>query len=211
MKKPNQKPGLTAKIAAFSLVIFIAAGISWFVFLALGGKKDLPVLGEAGHRAGAFSFVNQDGERITEKSVQRKVTIAEYFFTSCPSICPVMNANLKEVYEKFKNNPDFVILSHTVDPERDSVPVMKTYAKKFDAQAPAWEFLTGSKKALYASAYQDYLLAAADSGTDQFIHTQYVALLDKNRRIRGFYDMTNKENLLKLTGDIQQLLKDDSN
>ena len=167
------------------------------------------MLGEPGHVAGAFSFINQDGETITEKSVRNKVTVVEYFFTSCPSICPVMNGNLKEVHEKFKTNPDFMILSHTVDPERDSVSVMKKYAARYDAGSPGWQFLTGNKDSLYQRASRDYLLAVEDSSNSNFIHTQYVALLDKKRQIRGFYDLTNKENVGKMNEGIQQLLKED--
>jgi protein SCO1 len=171
----------------------------------------LPVLGEPGHMAGSFSFVNQDGILINEKSVEYKVTLVEFFFTSCPSICPRMNENLKEVYKKFKPDKGFVILSHTVDPERDSVSVLKKYAERYSADAPGWEFLTGGKNALYQAASRDYLLAAADSGGSNFIHTQYVALVDRQRRIRGFYDGTNKESISKLESDIESLLKDDSN
>ncbi len=206
MKNKTRIP-VSTKIAGFSLIGILAIGIFWFATAFLGNKNSLPVLGEPGHRAGAFSFINQDGKPITEKSVKNKVTVAEYFFASCPSICPVMNKNLEEVYEKFKGNPDFAILSHTVDPERDSVPVLNAYASRFNASAPGWEFLTGNKQALYNSATQDYLLSGGDSSS-RFIHTQYVALLDKSRRIRGFYDMTNPATILKLNGDIQQLLKE---
>jgi protein SCO1 len=212
MKKgKKEKLGISAKIAAISIITLLAIGLFWVLSVAFGGKDTLPVLGEPGHLAGSFSFINQDGKRITEKSVQNKVTVVEYFFTSCPSICPVMNKNLKEIYEKFRDVPDFMILSHTVDPERDSVPVLKAYAKRFDAHTPAWQFLTGDKYALYKSASQDYLLSAEDSGHSNFIHTQYVALLDRKRQIRGFYDVTGKENVVKLGSDIQQLLKDDAN
>jgi protein SCO1 len=214
MKKNNgKKNSLTtgSKIAAGFMGLLLISGLLYGISFFAAGKNTLPVLGEPGHRAGAFAFTNQDGKSVTDQSVQHKVTVAEYFFTSCPSICPVMNTNLKQVYEKFKTNPDFVILSHTVDPDKDSVSVLKAYADRLEAQAPGWEFLTGNKRALYAGASQDYLLSAADSGTGQFVHTQYVALLDKSRQIRGFYDMSRKENIVKLETDIQQLLSNDSN
>jgi protein SCO1 len=210
MKKEKLKMSISSKIAAFSMITILAVGIFWILSGFFERKIELPVFGEPGHRAGSFSFINQDGKPITEKSVQNKVRVAEYFFTSCPSICPMMNRNLKEVYEKFKQNPDFMILSHTVDPEKDSVPVLKAYANRLDAMAPGWQFLTGDKNALYISAVKDYLLSAADSGSSQFIHTQYVALLDKSGRIRGFYDMTSKATVLSLSTDIQQLLKDNT-
>jgi protein SCO1/2 len=120
-----------------------------------------------------------------------------------------MNGNLKDVYEKFKTNPGFMILSHTVDPERDSVAVLKKYSERFNAESSGWQFLTGSKDSLYQSASKDYLLAVEDSSNSSFIHTQYVALLDKKRQIRGFYDFTNKENVGKIEEAIRQLLKED--
>jgi len=208
-KKQNPNTPVSTKIAAFSMLAVLALGFIYFLSVAFGNKTKLPVLGEPGHVAGAFSFINQDGERVTEKSVRNKVTVVEYFFTSCPSICPVMNGNLKEVYEKFKTNPGFMILSHTVDPERDSVSVLKKYAGRYDAESPGWQFLTGSKDSLYRCASKDYLLAVEDSSNSSFIHTQYVALLDKKRRIRGFYDFTNKENVGKMNEAIQLLLKED--
>jgi protein SCO1 len=210
-KKKKEKLSLTMKLSVASLAGLLVIGLLYFIVAGFGRNNDLPVLGEPGHRAGSFSFTNQDGQIITEKSVQNKVTVAEYFFTSCPGICPKMNKNLKVVYEKFRSNPGFMILSHTVDPGRDSVPVLKAYAGLLDAGTPGWQFLTGDKNMLYETATRDYLLSAADSGTAQFVHTQYVALLDKERRIRGFYDMTSPDNVLKLNSDIEQLLKEGSN
>ena len=190
------------------MLAVLTLGLIYFLSVAFGKKTALPVLGEPGHVAGVFSFINQDGVQVTEKSVRNKVTVVEYFFTSCPSICPVMNGNLKEVYDKFKTNPGFMILSHTVDPERDSVAALKKYSARYEAEAPGWQFLTGSKDALYQSASKDYLLAVEDSSNSSFIHTQYVALLDKKRQIRGFYDLTNKENVGKMEEAIRQLLKE---
>jgi protein SCO1/2 len=210
-KKQQSNTPASTKIAAFSMLVVLVLGLIYFLSVAFGDKTALPVLGEPGHIAGAFSFVNQDGERITEKSVRNKVTVVEYFFTSCPSICPVMNGNLKEVYEKFKTNPGFTILSHTVDPERDSVKALKKYSQRYAAESPGWQFLTGSRDSLYQKASKDYLLAVEDSSNSNFIHTQYVALLDKKRQIRKFYDLTNRDNISKLDADIKQLLKEDDN
>lgn len=210
-KNKKNRPTTGSKIAAGFMGALVIGGTIFILSVFYGHKKTLPVLGEPGHRAGIFSFTNQDGNSVTDVTVQNKVTVAEYFFTSCPSICPVMNNNLKQVYEKFKANPDFVILSHTVDPDKDSVPVLKAYANRLDAEAPGWQFLTGDKSALYAGASQDYLLSAADSGSGQFVHTQYVALLDKSRQIRGFYDMSRKETVTILEADIQLLLNGNSN
>jgi protein SCO1 len=210
MKKDKKfKMSVSVKISAITVLVLSVLGLIWFLSIAFSSKNKLPVLGDPGHIAGSFSFTNQDGNLVNEKTVQNRVTLVEYFFTSCPSICPVMNTNLKDVFEKFKQDTGFVILSHTVDPERDSASVLNKYAKRYGASTPGWEFLTGDKNALYTSASRDYLLAAVDSGNSSFIHTQYVALLDKQRRIRGFYDATNKETMPKLESDITQLLKDE--
>ncbi len=198
---------ISAKISVITMVSVLVLGAFWMLSNSFT-KNKLPVLGEPGHIAGAFSFMNQDGKQINEKSVENKVTVVEFFFTSCPSICPVMNQNLKEVYIKFKEDTEFMILSHTVDPERDSVSVLKKYAQRYDAGTPGWEFLTGDKNELYKAASQDYLLSAVDSGNSNFIHTQYLALLDRQRRLRGFYDGTNRESILKLESDIKTLLKE---
>ena len=211
MMKKNKKvkASLSERISAITIAALSVIGLIWILSMAFSNKSKLPVLGDPGHVAGSFSFTNQNGELISEKTVADKVTVVEYFFTSCPSICPVMNENLKDVFEKFRSDTSFVILSHTVDPERDSITVLNKYAKRYGATAPGWEFLTGNKDSLYKTASRDYLLSATDGGSANFIHTQYVALLDKKRRIRGFYDGTNKETISKLESDIKQLLKEE--
>jgi len=189
------------------------AGIIMITLLLFRNRQALPVLGEPGHIAGPFAFTNQDGHTITEKDVQGKVQVVEYFFTTCPGICKVMNNNLSKVYEALKDDDDCIILSHTVDPETDTVTVMKAYAQKLKAEAPSWQFLTGNKDDLYRMARQEYLLALEDTvntnkETD-FIHTEYVTLLDKNRRIRGFYDATNEASMEKMIKDIRKLEQED--
>ncbi|HVM88004.1 MAG TPA: SCO family protein [Puia sp.] len=199
------------KINAFFLLAIIT-GLLIFLGVMIFSRKQnpLPVLGEPGHIVGSFSFTDQDGRKITDRDVREKVRVAEYFFTSCKSICPVMNTNLKQVQAAFKNRNDVIILSHTVDPLTDSLPRLKQYAEQMDAIAGKWEFLTGSKLSLYKMAEQSYLLSA-DSITDvteatAFIHTQYVSLVDKQNRIRGFYDATDKKQIEKLIADIKSML-----
>jgi protein SCO1 len=210
-KAKKEKLRFSSKIAGITIMLLTVMGLIWFVSLVSERKNNLPVLGEPDHKAGAFSFVNQDGQVVNEKTVSGKVTVVEYFFTSCPSLCPLMNGNLKGVYEKYKENPEFMILSHTADPGRDSVAALKAYAKRYGAETPAWQFLTGEKDSLYSIAVRDYLLSVSDSGNAAFIHTQYVSLLDKQRRVRGFYDMSAKENVAKLNTDIQRLLDEEVN
>ena len=189
------------------VVLIILSSIAYSLFSSLGNS--LPVLGEPGHLVGSFSFTDQDGNTITDKTIQGKIRVAEYFFTTCKSICPIMNNNLQKVQDAFKDRNDVVILSHTVNPSTDSVPVLKKYAEQMHALPGKWEFLTGTKISLYQMAEHDYLLSADSTietnEADAFIHTQYITLVDKENHIRGFYDATDKKQINKLIADIKKL------
>ena len=171
------------------------------------GKVDLPVLSYVQ----PFSFTNQNGKVVTEKDMEGKVAVVEYFFTTCKGICPKMNNNMRQVYQQFKEEPDFRILSHTVDPDTDSVPRMKWYADSLGADAGNWWFLTGRKDSLYTAARNSYLLDDPKNNTgsmdEQFIHTQFFALVDRQGQVRKIYDGLRKEELDDLKTDISQLLK----
>lgn len=150
-----------------------------------------------------FRFANQDGKDITNADVAGKVCVVNYFFTTCKGICPRMNNNLKSIYETFKGRPDFMILSHTCDPETDSVPRMRRYADSMQVNTQQWEFLTGRKDSLYKMARYSYGIDdpknAVNDIKDDFIHTQFVALVDKNGIVRGqVYDTLKKDELDKL-------------
>lgn len=172
------------------------------------GKVELPVISYVK----PFSFTNQAGKVITEKDMTGKVAVVEYFFTTCKGICPKMNVNMKEVYNQYKTRPDFRILSHTVDPDADSVARMKWYADSLGADASSWWFLTGSKDSLYAAARSSYLLDDPKNNTgkidEQFIHTQFFALVDKKGNVRKIYDGLKKEEVDQLKLDIDALLKE---
>jgi len=160
-----------------------------------------------------FRFPNQDGKDITNADVAGKVCVVNYFFTTCKGICPRMNNNLKSIYETFKGRPDFMILSHTCDPETDSVPRMRRYADSMQVNTQQWEFLTGRKDSLYKMARYSYGIDdpknAVNDIKDDFIHTQFVALVDKNGIVRGqVYDTLKKDELDKLKHDIEELLKE---
>lgn len=160
-----------------------------------------------------FQFTNQDGKPVSNKDVEGKVYVVNYFFTTCKGICPRMNNNLKEVYEQFKNRPDFMILSHTCDPDNDSVPKMKRYADSMQVNTQKWEFLTGRKDSLYKMARYSYGIDdpknTVNDIKDDFIHTQFVALVDKNGIVRGqVYDTLKKDEIEKLKHDIEQLLNE---
>jgi protein SCO1 len=198
------------------ILFFILLSTSFLTYYYYEYKKHprtLAVLGEGGHKVHEFSFTNQDGQTITDKDVAGKIIVAEYFFTTCKSICPIMNENMVKVYSEFRNNENVVILSHTVDPEIDTPAQLKRYSLKFEASAPRWQFLTGTKAALYSKAINDYLVTAADStklgNIPEFIHTERFVLVDKFGRLRGqFYDGTNKGQVQQLIGDIKELLKE---
>lgn len=174
----------------------------------------LSVWGNPGHRIEPFSFTDQDGRTITEKDVAGKIFVVEYFFTTCKGICPKMNDNMAKVYAAFRGNDRVKILSHTVDPEKDSVAAMKAYSLKFDADPNQWHFLTGSKDSLYSKALNSYLVTAVDSPNrvtvlPEFIHTPNFVLVDGNGYIRGgthAYDGTDPASVQQLIGDIKLLL-----
>lgn len=175
-----------------------------------GPKRALKVNDTTYHTIPPFSFTSQFNETVTRENTIGKIYVAEYFFTTCGSICPIMNKNLERVYHEFKNDPDFLILSHTVDPETDSVPVLMEYAKKHGINDRKWLFLTGVKSILYQTARQGYLLNAEDGngGADDFIHTQNFALVDKEHHIRGFYDGTDSMEINRLIQEIRLLIKE---
>jgi protein SCO1 len=180
-------------------------------FLAYFGPKNALKLNDTTYHAiPDFEFISQDHEMINQKSVENKIYVTEYFFTTCQSICPIMNKNLDRVYEEFRVREDFLILSHTVDPETDSVAVLKQYALAHNVKDKKWLFVTGPKKELYELARRGYLLNAEEGngGEEDFIHTQNFALIDKERHIRGFYDGTDSLEINRLIQDIHLLYKE---
>jgi protein SCO1/2 len=175
-----------------------------------GPKHALKVNDTTYHFIPDFEFTNQFNEKVTQQTLKNKIYVTEYFFTTCQSICPVMNTNLERVYKEFKDKPEFMIVSHTVDPEMDTVPVLMEYAKKHGVVSKKWLFLTGEKPKLYDIARKGYLLNA-EEGTgdaDDFIHTQNFALIDKEKHIRGFYDGTDSLEINRLIQDVKLLLKE---
>lgn len=160
------------------------------------------------HRVPDFKFVNQYGESVTNATFADKIYVTEYFFTTCQSICPIMNGHLEHIYAQFRNEPDLMFLSHTVDPETDSVPVLRAYAESHGVTDRRWHFVTGPKTELYELARKGYILNAekGDGGPDDFIHTQNFALVDKERHIRGYYDGTDSTDMQRLVTEIKLLL-----
>jgi protein SCO1/2 len=159
-----------------------------------------------------FSFTTQDGKNFTEKDVAGKVYVAEYFFTTCKGICPRMNNSLKQVYDKFKNENDFLILSHTSDPETDSVAQLKKYADSMGVSSSRWIFLTGRKDSLYTMARVSYTIDDPANNlkdiNDDFLHTQFWALVDKKGDVIKIYDGLKESEVNAMTKDIKKLLRD---
>ena len=192
---------------------FIVLMAAFYYFLFAGTdyyKAKLPVLTYVQN----FSFTDQNGKTLALKNLEGRVYVTEYFFTTCKGICPKMNYNMKTIYEKYKSDPDFAIVSHTCMPEVDSVSLMKAYAQKMGA-GPNWYFVTGSKDSLYKMARESYLLDNEKNNSmnikDQFIHTQFFALVDKEGRVRGVYDGLKNDELDKLSRDIKDLLRERKN
>jgi protein SCO1/2 len=154
-----------------------------------------------------FKFVNQYGDSISNKSLDGDIYVADFFFTTCPSICPVMHRNMLKVYDAFKNLGDFKIISHTIDPKHDSVPVLKKYADKLGITGNTWWFLQGKKEDTYSIAEKNYLVAVKkdSSAAGGYVHAGYFVLVDKQKRIRGAYDGTDPKQVDQMIEDIKSL------
>ncbi|MBP6182017.1 SCO family protein [Flavobacterium sp.] len=159
------------------------------------------------HTIADFSFVNQNGKTITQKDYEGKVYVADFFFTTCGSICPKMTTNLVDVQKAIINNPKVMLLSHTVFPEIDSIPVLKAYAIKNGVVDSKWNLVTGDKKAIYTMARKSYLAVKLGRPEQLYdmVHTENFVLVDTKRRVRGFYDGTKKEDMKRLIEDINFL------
>jgi protein SCO1/2 len=183
-------------------------------------KLVLPVFGEKKankqdtiyHTVGKFSFTNQFGETVNNKTVENKIYVADFFFATCESICPVISTNLKDVQKEFENDDSLLILCHTVNPLHDTVEVLNAYGQTYGAKKNKWHFLTGNKKEIYDLAKDSYLVNAleADGSPEGFLHSELLLLVDKKGRIRGMFDGTDKAQVQKLIKEIK-LLKTEIN
>jgi len=159
------------------------------------------------HRIADFSLINQNGDTITQENYRDKIYVADFFFTTCPTICPIMTANLVEVQAALVNDPEVLLLSHSVTPEIDTVAQLKKYAIEKGVNDAKWNLVTGDKKQIYELARKSYLAVQedGDGGPFDMIHTENFILVDKQRRIRGFYDGTKEEEMDRLLSDIEIL------
>jgi protein SCO1/2 len=189
-------------------------------------KKPLPIFGEREaiakevngkmvtdtvyHTIANFRFVDQDSAFVTNKTFQDKIYVADFFFTSCRTICPIMKTQMLRVYDSVKNVSDVLILSHTIDPEYDTVGLLHDFANRLGVKSDKWHFVTGAKDSIYNIAQTSYFATAMEDKTeaDGFIHSGAFLLIDKEQRIRGKYDGTLEEDVNRLLTDIKRLRKE---
>ncbi|MBO0320750.1 SCO family protein [Muricauda sp. CAU 1633] len=215
-----------AKYKLFGIVLLcLSAVIIYLFYNALQPKKMLPIYQPSMvdptlvdstlhykkkyHRIADFTFTNQNGQTITQDDYKDKIYVADFFFTTCPTICPIMTKNMAGIQEAIIDDPDVLLLSHSVTPVIDSVPQLKKYALEKGVIDSKWNLVTGDKKQIYEMARKSYLAVKTDGdgGPYDMIHTENFILVDKERRIRGFYDGTNPEEIDKLLQDLK-ILKD---
>jgi protein SCO1/2 len=206
-----------------SIVIVLSAIILALFYSALKPKKTLPIYNPSMvnpelvdstvqyiskyHTISDFSFTNQNGKKITQKEYEGMIYVADFFFTTCGSICPKMTTNLVEIQKAIINNSKVMLLSHTVFPETDSVSVLKKYAIKNGVIDSKWNLVTGDKKQIYTMARKSYLAVKLGKPNELYdmVHTENFVLVDSKRRVRGFYDGTKKEDIQRLIEDINFL------
>jgi protein SCO1/2 len=198
-----------------------------FAFLSLlivscQEKKSLPFLGPKEtrvvegkvdtiyHQIPAFRFLNQDSVWVSEQDMAGKIYIADFFFTSCPTICPKMKTQLLRIYERYASNDAIRILSHSIDPTFDTPSVLKQYAERLHVKAPRWNMLTGDKAAIYKLGEKSYMVTAQEDKNEAggFVHSGAFILVDKNRHVRGIYDGTQEAEVNHLIEDIEMLLQE---
>ncbi|MBQ4821890.1 SCO family protein [Aquimarina sp. MMG016] len=163
------------------------------------------------HKISPFSLTNQEGEIITEKNFKDKIYVVDFFFTSCPGICPKMTTNMMELQNEFLKDDDVLLLSHSVTPERDSVSVLKQYALNKGILSHKWYLVTGTQQEIYHLGRQEYFVEedlGLNKEKDEFLHTENFILIDKNRQIRGIYNGLNKTSINQLIADIKTLKKE---
>ncbi len=158
----------------------------------------------------SFSFTDQDSHLVTNKTFDDKVYVADFIFLSCPTICPKMNIEMLSAYKEFEQNPHVLFLSHTIDPDNDTIPRLKAYAKNIGVSSDKWHFVTGNKHSIYAIAEKSYFNSVYQDSTDKnnYIHGGGFVLIDKKRFIRGVYDGTSPDETKRLVEDIKTLLKE---
>ncbi len=201
-------------------MLVLSAIIIYLMYDALSPQKRLPVYQPSMvnpalvdstlldvkkyHTIADFELTNQNGKQVSQKDYKGKIYIADFFFTTCPSICPIMTKNMVAIQDEILTDTDILLLSHSVTPQIDSVPQLKKYALEKGVIDSKWNLVTGDKKQIYELARKSYLAVKTDGdgGPYDMIHTENFILVDKEKRIRGFYDGTNREEIAKLMEDL---------
>lgn len=214
----------TYQLAAFVCMLIFANSCSQPY-----GKTELPVMGRqkivekvvAGqtvldtldHMVADFAFYNQDSVLVSNDTFKDQIYVSDFFFTSCPTICPKMKKQMLRVYNKFENNPQVAILSHTIDPKHDNVQVLHDYAEALGVSSAKWHFVTGDEDDIYNLGEKSYMVTAGEDSQAPggYIHSGAFLLVDNQRRIRGVYDGTMENQVDVLLSDIDRLLKELSN
>ncbi len=202
----------------------LLVGLSVFVSSCGSGDDKLPVLGQketvtrivdgksvtdsVAHQIPDFAFVDQYADTVTAKTLAGKIYVADFFFTSCPTICPKMKVQLKRVFEKYKGNPEVMLLSHSIDPRHDTVPVLKEFASNLGITGQQWLFVTGDRDKIYDIGQNSYMVTAQEDSSvpGGVVHSGAFILVDKDRHIRGIYDGTTEAGVDKLMKDMDRLL-----
>jgi protein SCO1/2 len=211
-------------LVRFFLLFVLVGGGASVVYFALYYKPDLPIYNPSdiniklvdeskrsiirNHTVGKFSLTGQLGQNITQKNFENKIYVANFIFTTCEGICPAMTGNVASIYKEFLNDDEIKFISHSVTPEIDSVPVLKAFAEKYGVEKHnKWHFTTGTRKHIYELARKHYFAAqdTGDGGPNDFLHTENLVLVDKEKRLRGFYDGTDYDQIDQLKEDIVQL------
>lgn len=215
------------KYRIFFIVLFTLSAIILTLFYqALKPQKTLKIYNPAdvnpelvdttiqyisrNHKIADFAFVNQNGDTVTQEDYKGRIYVADFFFTTCPTICPIMSDNMAWLQERIKNNPKVMLLSHSVTPDIDSVPVLKAYAEKKGAIDGKWNLVTGKKEDIYYIARKSYLAVKTSSSDELYdmVHTENFILVDSKGRIRGFYNGTNLDKEVEGEKNVTQLLED---
>jgi protein SCO1/2 len=193
--------------------LFLIRGKNNYIPIEIFGPKEVATTTTNGvpdtiyHTVGDFSLTDQYGRTVTNKTFDGKTYIADFFFATCKTICPKMTSELHDVQEKFQDDNDVLIISHTVNPEHDSVSVLYDYSNKYQAKKDKWYFVTGDKKQIYDLARNSYFITAmpGNGGENDFIHSEKIVLVDHDKRIRGYYDGTDHADMERLIDEIQVL------
>lgn len=195
----------------YYLVFFSILVLGFFAALAIAIPGYLKPKWKPISTVQPFAFTSQEGKTITEKDVFGKVNLVNFFFTTCTGVCPRMNNNLRPVYEKYKSQDDFVVLSYTCDPSTDSVPLLKRYADSIGADPRKWIFLTGNKDSLYTMARHSYTIDDPKTVTSEletdFLHSQFIALVNRQGEVVGVYDGIKSAEMKTMEKALQKLLK----